>query len=134
MGNVPMRVVAPASRVPTPYRARAAAVSPGPHAEIGQYPSVRALTRRALTCWPATPPHATGSKAAARRCPCPAAPHAVSRPMSCCGVDRSVAHHLHMCPAIKAPLRPCSRGTQSPAAATIAAADEHLALLVPVAI
>jgi hypothetical protein len=40
MGNVFVRAIAPASRVPAPCRARAAAVSPGPHAETGQCPSV----------------------------------------------------------------------------------------------
>jgi hypothetical protein len=38
MGNVPVRAIAPASRVPAPCRARAAAVFPGPHAETGQCP------------------------------------------------------------------------------------------------
>jgi hypothetical protein len=87
-------------------------------------------------------PHALAGGAASRhwldgRRTSPPMPHrtlAVPRPMLCRGVDRSVAHRLHMCPAIKAPLRPCSRATQSPIAATITAVDEHLASLVPVAI
>jgi hypothetical protein len=41
MGNVPVHAVALASHVPATCRARAAAVSPSPHAETGQCPSVR---------------------------------------------------------------------------------------------
>jgi hypothetical protein len=68
-----MSLCAP-SRVPTPCRARAAAVFPGPHAETGQYPSVREQRDPFASNRPFRPSpwlaRAVPSRAGRRRCRC----------------------------------------------------------------